>query len=344
MSERQTPCIAVDAAGGDLGPSVVVEGAVHALRELDGSARVTLFGDESVVKEELSRLGSGELPLSIVDAPEQIGMDEPAVAFRKKKNSSIAVATRMQRENKADAFVSAGNTGVVVAASLLSLGRLKGVDRPAIATVVPNEFGGCVMLDVGANAECKPIHLVQFGIMGSIYAKHFLGRNEPRVGLLNIGEEGTKGNDLAVESYKLLSESPLRFVGNVEGRDVFGGGADVVVCDGFTGNVLLKFMESVIDLLAGSVREQVSRAFRARVGAFFMKPTFDKLGRMLDYAEYGGAPLLGVNGVCIIGHGSSSAKAVKNAIKVAVRFVEKKVNDRIKDELGLYAGGKSEGS
>ncbi|KPJ61448.1 MAG: hypothetical protein AMJ46_01820 [Latescibacteria bacterium DG_63] len=344
MPERQTPRIAVDAAGGDLGPSVVVEGAVRALRELNGSAQVTLFGDESVVNSELSRLEHGDLPLSVVNAPEQIGMDEAAAAFRKKKNSSIAVATRMQKENQTDAFVSAGNTGVVVAASLLNLGRLKGVDRPAIATVVPNEFGGCVMLDVGANAECKPIHLVHFGIMGSIYAKHFLGRKEPRVGLLNIGEEGTKGNDLAVETYKLLSESPVRFVGNVEGRDVFGGGADVVVCDGFTGNILLKFMESVIDLLAGSLREQVSRAFRARIGAFFMRPTFEKLGQMLDYAEYGGAPLLGVNGVCIIGHGSSSAKAVKNAIKVAVRFVEKEVNDRIKEELGLYAGGKGEGS
>jgi glycerol-3-phosphate acyltransferase PlsX len=342
MPVRQTPRIAVDAAGGDLGSSVIVEGAVRALRELDGTARVTLFGDESVVKRELSRFNADELPLSIVDAPEQIGMDEPAVAFRKKKNSSIAVATRMQKEEKADAFVSAGNTGVVVAASLLSLGRLQGVDRPAIATVVPNEFGGCVMLDVGANAECKPIHLVHFGIMGSIYARHFLGRNEPRVGLLNIGEEGSKGNELAVEAHKLLSESPLRFVGNVEGRDVFGGGADVVVCDGFTGNVLLKFMESVIDLLAGSLREQVSRALRARIGAFFMRPTFAKLGRMLDYAEYGGAPLLGINGVCIIGHGSSSAKAVKNAIKVAVRFVEKEVNERIKEELNHYAGGKGE--
>jgi glycerol-3-phosphate acyltransferase PlsX len=340
MSERRIPCIAVDAMGGDLGSQVIVAGAVEAVRELNGAAEVILFGDEPIIKAEISKLEAGGLPLSVVHAPETIGMDETAVAFRRKRNSSIAVATRMQKDGKVDAFVSAGNTGVVVAASLLSLGRLSGVDRPAIATVVPNEFGGCVMLDVGANSECKPVNLVHFGIMGSIYARNFLNRKEPRVGLLNIGEENTKGSDLAVEAHRLLSESPLKFIGNVEGRDVFRGHADVVVCDGFTGNILLKFMESVIDLLAGSIREQVSAAFRNKVGALLMRPAFRKLERMLDYAEYGGAPLLGVNGVCIIGHGNSSAKAVKNAVKVAVRFVETRVNDIIRAELMLYTGGK----
>ncbi|MFH0778977.1 MAG: phosphate acyltransferase PlsX [Candidatus Eisenbacteria bacterium] len=349
MSQTRVPCIAVDAAGGDLGPSVIVEGAVRALKELNGSAEVMLFGDETVIREELTRLGTSghagsalqvsDLPLEIVHAPEQISMHEPAVAFRKKRNSSIAVATKMQKDNKADAFVSAGNTGVVVAASLLGLGRLAGVDRPAIATVVPNEYGGCVMLDVGANSECKPVHLVHFGIMGSVYAKQLLNKKEPRVGLLNIGEEATKGNDLAIEAHRLLSQSPLKFIGNVEGRDVFRGRADVVVCDGFTGNILLKFMESVIDLLAGSIREEASKAVRFKMGALLMKPAFKKLARTLDYAEYGGAPLLGINGVCIIGHGSSSAKAVKNAIKVAVRFVEEKVNDKIREEMSLYTGG-----
>jgi len=342
MPDRKTPRIAVDAMGGDLGSSVIVAGAIKALTELNGSAEVVLVGDEAVLKDELVRLGASGLPLRIVHAPETIGMDESAVAFRKKKNSSIAVATRMQKENKADAFVSAGNTGVVVAASLLSLGRLSGVDRPAIATVVPNEFGGCVMLDVGANSECKPVHMVHFGIMGSIYARKFLSRKEPRVGLLNIGEEGTKGNELAVEAHRLLSESPLNFIGNVEGRDVFRGRADVVVCDGFTGNILLKFMESVIDLLTSSVREEIARAFRHKVGVLLMRPAFRTLERTLDYAEYGGAPLLGVNSVCIIGHGSSSAKAIKNAIKVAVRFVETGVNEIIKKELGGYTGGKVE--
>ncbi len=340
MSDTRIPRIAVDAMGGDLGSSVVVAGAAEAVVELNGSAEVVLVGDESLIRDELAKLGAASLPLSIVHAPEPVGMDEPAAAFRKKKNSSIAVSTRMQKENKADAFVSAGNTGVVVAASLLSLGRLSGVDRPAIATVVPNEFGGCVMLDVGANSECKPVHLVHFGIMGSVYAKSFLGRKEPRVGLLNIGEENTKGNELAVEAHKLLSESPLKFVGNVEGRDVFRGRADVVVCDGFTGNILLKFMESVIDLLTSSVREEISRAFRHKLGAFLMKPAFRNLEKTLDYAEYGGAPLLGVNSVCIIGHGSSSAKAIKNAIRVAVRFVQTRVNDVIREELRVYAGGK----
>jgi glycerol-3-phosphate acyltransferase PlsX len=344
MSERKIPCIAVDAMGGDLGSSVIVAGAVQAARELKGAAEVILFGDGTLLEAELGKLNAKGLALSIVHAPESVGMDEPAVAFRRKRNSSIAVATRMQKEGKADAFVSAGNTGVVVAASLLSLGRLSGVDRPAIATVVPNEFGGCVMLDVGANSECKPVNLVHFGIMGSIYARNFLNRSEPRVGLLNIGEEETKGNELAIEAHKLLSESPLKFIGNVEGRDVFRGRADVVVCDGFTGNILLKFMESVIDLLAGSIREQVAEAFRNKVGALLMKPAFRKLERMLDYAEYGGAPLLGVNGVCIIGHGSSSSKAVKNAVKVAVRFVETRVNDIIRAELMLYTGGKVEGN
>ncbi len=342
MSQNRIPCIAVDATGGDLGSEVIVAGAVQAVRDLNGAAEVVLFGDERVIQAEVSKLGAGGLPLRIMHAPEVIGMEEAVVAFRKKRNSSIAVATKMQKEGKADAFVSAGNTGVVVAASLLGLGRLSGVDRPAIATVVPNEFGGCVMLDVGANSECKAVNLVQFGIMGSIYARNFLDRKEPRVGLLNIGEEATKGSDLAVEAHRLLSESPLKFIGNVEGRDVFRGRADVVVCDGFTGNILLKFMESVIDLLAGSIREEVAAAFRNKVGALLMKPAFKKLERTLDYAEYGGAPLLGVNGVCIIGHGSSSAKAVKNAIKAADRFVEKRVNDIIRDELMLYTGGKVE--
>ncbi|MBN1504831.1 MAG: phosphate acyltransferase PlsX [Candidatus Eisenbacteria bacterium] len=342
MSRNSIPCIAVDATGGDLGSQVIVAGAVQAARELKGAAEVVLFGDEHTMRVELSKLGTDGLPLRLIHAPEVIGMGEGAVAFRKKRNSSIAVATKLQKEGKADAFVSAGNTGVVVAASLLGLGRLSGVDRPAIATVVPNEFGGCVMLDVGANSDCKPVNLVQFGIMGSIYARNFLERPEPKVGLLNIGEEGTKGSDLAVEAHKLLSESPLKFIGNVEGRDVFRGRADVVVCDGFTGNILLKFMESVIHLLAASIREEVDSAFRNKVGALLMKPAFKRLERMLDYAEYGGAPLLGVDGVCIICHGSSSAKAVKNAVKAAVRFVETRVNDIIRDELTLYTGGKVE--
>jgi len=342
MSQNRIPCIAVDATGGDLGSQVIVAGAVRAVKDLAGAAEVILFGDEQVIGAEISKLDAGGLPVSIMHAPEMIGMDEGAVAFRKKRNSSIAVATKMQKEGKADAFVSAGNTGVVVAASLLGLGRISGVDRPAIATVVPNEFGGCVMLDVGANSECKPVNLVQFGIMGSIYARNFLDRKEPKVGLLNIGEEGTKGSDLAVEAHRLLSRSPLKFIGNVEGRDVFRGRADVVVCDGFTGNILLKFMESVVHLLTGTIREEVNAAFRNKVGALLMRPAFKKLERMLDYAEYGGAPLLGVNGVCIICHGSSSAKAVKNAVKAAVRFVDTRVNDIIRDELMHYTGGKVE--
>jgi glycerol-3-phosphate acyltransferase PlsX len=223
-----------------------------------------------------------------------------------------------------------------VAACQLRLRPLKAVDRPAIATWVPTRSGGCVLLDVGANSECKPYHMVQFAAMGAVYAEHILGRKEPRVGLLNIGEEASKGNELAQATYPLLAQqSGFQFVGNVEGRDIFRGAADVVVCDGFTGNVVLKFSESVVELLTMILRQEIHHDLRSKAGGFLLRPAFRRFRRQLDYAEYGGAPLLGINGVCIIAHGSSSPKAIKNAIRVAAEFVDHRINDLIE---GAIAG------
>jgi glycerol-3-phosphate acyltransferase PlsX len=327
--------IAVDAAGGDHAPGVVVEGAVAALREeRDARFSVALVGEEAAIRRELRRLPAGGLALRIVDAPERVEMsDAAAAAVRRKRNSSIAAGIAMLAEGSADAFVSAGHTGAVVAASLLRLGRLPGVLRPAIATVVPGFEGACVLLDVGANAECKPQHLAQFAALGAVYARRMLGVESPRIALLNMGEEPNRGNEIAQGGHALLAHSPLNFVGNVEGRDVFRGVADVVVCDGFTGNIVLKFAESVLGMVADHVRREVLRDARSRLGAFLLTPALERLRARLDAAEVGGAPLLGVDGVCIIAHGSSSAKAIKNAVKVAARFVRLRINQDIRLDL-----------
>jgi len=327
--------IVIDAMGGDEAPAVEVEGAVEALRGGDVKTELILVGDEPRVRQELQRLGVAPGPrLRIEHAPERIEMGEdPARQVRRKKGSSISVAMRLLKERAADGLVSAGNTGAVVASSLLQLGRIRGVRRPAIATFLPTPTGGAIILDVGANSDCTPQNLVQFGVMGEIYARRVLGRKNPKVGLLNIGEESTKGNKLVQTSYPLLAASGLNFVGNVEGRDVFRGAADVVVCDGFVGNVVLKFSESVIHLLTSLIREQIGDDLRNRLGALLMKPVFRSLSQQLDYAEYGGAPMLGIDGVVIIAHGSSSPKAIKNAIFVAARFAKERINDHIRNEL-----------
>lgn len=327
--------IVVDAMGGDDAPSVEVEGAVAAVREGGLDADVVLVGDEPAIRQELERLGAGrESRLAVEHAPERIEMgQDPARQVRRKKGSSIAVATRMLKEGSADGLVSAGNTGAVVASSLLTLGRIEGARRPAIATFLPSPTGGAVLLDAGANSDCTPGHLLQFGVMGSIYARRVMGRENPKVGLLNIGEESSKGNKLVQTAYPLLAQSSLNFVGNVEGRDVFHGGADVVVCDGFVGNVVLKFSESVIHLIMRLIREEIGDDLRHRLGGLLMRPVFRSLSQQLNYEEYGGAPLLGVDGVVIISHGSSSAKAIKNAIHVAIRFAQERINDHIRTEL-----------
>ncbi|GJM45039.1 MAG: phosphate acyltransferase [Gemmatimonadota bacterium] len=327
--------IVVDAMGGDGAPAIEVAGAVDVLRDADLKAEVILVGDEAVLRAELKRIGfHDDRRLSIVHASERIEAGEDvARQVRRKKDSSISVATRLLKDGRADGLVSAGSTGAVVASSLLTLGRIRGVRRPAIATFLPSPTGGAVLLDAGANSDCTPAHLLQFGVMGSIYARCVMGRDNPKVGLLNIGEESSKGNKLVQTSYPLLEASPLNFVGNVEGRDVFHGGADVVVCDGFVGNVVLKFSESVMHLIMRLIREEIGDDLRHRLGGLLMKPVFRSLSQQLDYEEYGGAPLLGVNGVVIISHGSSSAKAIKNAIHVAIRFAQEGINDHIQTEL-----------
>ncbi len=331
--------IAVDAMGGDRAPAVVVEGAMAYVRErgAHGAAapgELVLVGDEPLVRAELGRLGVDSPPFPIVHAPERVDMGEAAAtSARRKPNSSIAVCARLVKEGQAQAMVSAGNTGAVVAVSQLRLRPLPAVDRPAIAAIIPTQKGTCVLLDVGANSDCKPNHLLQFAAMGAVYARVILARPEPRVGLLSIGEESSKGNELVLATHPLLGKSPLRFVGMVEGRNIFRGAADVVVCDGFTGNVVLKFGESVVELLTTRLKREIMSDARSRLGAWVLRPAFARFKRDLDYAEYGGAPLLGVNGVVIIAHGSSSPKAIKNAIRVAAESVDHHMNELIVEAL-----------
>jgi len=320
--------IAVDAMGGDFAPAEIVKGASLAARE---GVDILLVGREADLRRELGQYPAGS-HMEIVDAPEVVEMGEhPALAIRQKRNSSISVATRLCKDGKAAAVVSAGNTGAQMAAALFSLGRLPGIDRPAIATILPTLAGGTLVLDSGANADCKPQHLLQFAMMGGIYSHRVLGVSSPRVGLLNIGAEETKGNELVVEAYQLLRQSSLNFVGNVEGREILEGPADVIVCDGFVGNVLLKFAEGLGSALLGMLKENLQQSLRTKIGAALAIPAFQAVKKAMDYAEYGGAPLLGVNGVSIICHGSSKAKAIKNAISVAQRCVQ----NRFVDELAL---------
>jgi glycerol-3-phosphate acyltransferase PlsX len=325
--------IAVDAMGGDTGPRVVVSGAIDAARARPGEIKLLLVGREEVIRPLVRDVDPSWV--EVVPASENIEMNEPpAQAIRRKKDASISVALRLIREGRADAMVSAGNTGAVVASSLLTIGRLHGISRPAISTLWPNKQRGAVVLDVGANHECTPKNLVQFAIMGSVFARYQIGVERPRVGLLNIGEEKSKGNDLVRDSYALLeADERVHFVGNVEGRDVFDGAADVVVCDGFVGNVILKFSESIYSFLAHLVRDEIRRGMMAKAGALLMKRAFGSVRAQLDYAEYGGAPLLGVKGVVIISHGKSSSRAIRNAILVAVKSVNANVNQHIEDQF-----------
>jgi len=319
--------IALDAMGTDSHPEVEVQGAIEALRELPGEFEVVLVGDREVVEARLAQ--SGEYPrarLSVVHASQSIAPGEaPAAAVRRKQDSSIVVGLTLQREGKADAFVSAGSTGAVMAASLFILRPLPGVDRPAVATLLPTVSEPVLMLDSGANVDSKPQHLVQFAHLGVVYAMDVLGRPVPRVGLLNIGEEPEKGNELAVEAHRLLAESGLDFIGNVEGRDVIRGVCDVLVTDGFVGNVLLKFYESV----AGFVYEVATGSPPPPPG---QAPS--KLWEALDYTTYGGAPLLGVNGVSIICHGGSPPVAIRNAIGMAMQAVQTDMVGHIQQQLG----------
>jgi glycerol-3-phosphate acyltransferase PlsX len=323
--------IAVDAMGGDFGPRVIVEGAVKASE--DYHLEVILVGVEELIKKEFDKLRSSKAEVTIINAPEAIGMGEGIFSFRKKKRSSILVAAQLVKERSADAFVSTGNTAAVVYISKKILGALKGVDRPALALLVPTLKGLTLLIDVGANANCLPHHLEQFAIMGRIFMESVLGLSNPRIGLMSIGEESTKGNDLTKEAFERLQTSPLNFIGNVEGKDIYSGKADVIVSDGFTGNVALKASEGVVEALFSMARHEVMKNILARIGFFLMKRNLTKLFKKVDYSEYGGAHLLGLNGVCIVGHGRSNSLAVKNAVRVAKDFVANRVQEKIQQEL-----------
>ncbi len=326
--------IAVDAMGGDFAPKEIVRGAVDAAKKYD--CEIVLIGDEEQIRAELHGADPAALRISIVHASEVIGMNEhPAEAVRSKKDSSVVVATRLVKEGSCDAVFSAGSTGAAVAAAQLILHRIRGVGRPSIATPMPTPDGVTLMLDSGANVDSKPEHLVQSAVMGSLYAQHVFGIEHPRVGLLNIGEEETKGNEQAKETYPMLRAEPnIRFCGNAEGRDVPKGNFDVVICDGFVGNVVLKFAEGLAKTILGLIREEIRGAgLMAKLGALLLMPTLRRLGKRLDVREYGGAPLLGVNGYCVIGHGSSDAKSVASAIGVTVDYVNGRVLDQIRDAL-----------
>ncbi|MBI3356980.1 MAG: phosphate acyltransferase PlsX [Nitrospirae bacterium] len=324
--------IALDAVGGDHGPAPCIEGALQAAKEVD--VEVILVGDETILKRECDRLSCLDSRLSIRHAPQVVGMHEsPAAMARKKRDSSIWIATELVKNGEADALVSPGNTGASMVASFFVLGLTKGVERPAIATSLPTVTGEAIMLDVGANVDCSAKDLEQFALMGNEYGKHLFGKPNPRVGLLSIGEEDSKGNEVTKEAFKLLKAGSLNFVGNVEGRDVYSGTADVVVCDGFIGNVALKISEGVAEMIKKLLLSEISDSFLGRLAYPLIAGPLLNLKRKIDYAEFGGAPLLGVNGITMICHGRSSAKAIKNAIRRAKGMAEGRVRERIQRNI-----------
>ncbi|HEY3315874.1 MAG TPA: phosphate acyltransferase PlsX [Bacillota bacterium] len=312
--------VAVDAMGGDKAPSEIVKGALAAATARD-DLEIILVGRPEDIDLELAAAG-GRARVSQVPASEVIGTDEPPVqAIRRKKDSSINVGTRLIKEGRADAFVSAGSTGAFMASALLTVGRIKGVERPALATVVNTIDGrGTVLLDVGANVDCSPSNLLTYALMGSIYAERVLGREKPGVGLINVGLEENKGSILTKEAFALLKEAPINFVGNVEAREILNGRVDVIVCDGFVGNAIIKTAEGIVQGLLGMIKEEITRGGVRKLAAAALKPAFARVKKRLDYAEYGGAPFLGVSGAFIKCHGSSGARAIENGVRVAAEF------------------------
>lgn len=327
--------IAVDGMGGDRAPGVVVDGVVEAASELGHD--IILVGDEGALKKELARHKGCSRKITVHHAAEVVGMDEAATtSIRKKKDSSITVCVDLIKQGAADAMVSAGNTGAVVCAAAFSLGLLPGVERPGIAIVFPMLSGPGMIIDAGANIDPKPTHLLQYGLMADAYSKKILGYSNPRIGLLNIGEEETKGTDFAKETHGLLNESRLNFIGNVEGRDIYTGKCDVIICDGFLGNVVLKVSESVAFTIVEFLKRELKKSLLTKLSVLLAKSAFRDFKKKIDYSEYGGAPLLGVNGDVIIAHGSSNKKAIKNAIRVAAEFSEKAVNAQIMEEINKW--------
>jgi phosphate acyltransferase len=331
--------IAIDAMGSDRAPKPEVEGAILAARNYD--VEVLLVGKEHAIRSELAHHAAARgLPIHVVPAAEVIGMDEHNVAqaVRNKRDSSIRVGARLVRDGKADGFVSAGNTGAVMATAKLVLGALPGVDRPALAGAFPTSAGTVsLVLDVGANVDCKPANLEQFAVMGDIYYRTIFNTHKPRVGLLSIGEEDSKGNQLTKETAPLLRNLPLNYVGNVEGRDLYNGTVDVIVCDGFIGNVALKVSEGLVVAVRTLLKDSLRSTLTRQMGYLLSRRAFDDFKKRMDYTEYGGAPLLGIKGVCIVAHGSSNANAIKNAIRVAAEMADRRITDTISAEIASAA-------
>ncbi|HGE70525.1 TPA: phosphate acyltransferase PlsX [Candidatus Poribacteria bacterium] len=325
--------IAVDAMGGDNAPGVVVEGSILAAREYP--FEILLVGPQAILEGYLKNYNIGKEKISLINATQYVLMDEiPADAVRKKRDSSMHVCARLIKSGRADAMVTAGNTAAALAISRSILGKLKGVSRPALASIIPNMNDATILLDVGANAgSCMPEHLLEFALMGDIYSREVLGKDKPRIGLLSVGEERTKGSSITKEALPLLEKAPINFIGNVEGKEIVNGGADVVVCDGFVGNAILKFAEGASVMFFHVIKTEINRSLSAKIGMLLAKKALKAFTKKLDYENYGGAPILGINGACIIGHGKSSANAIKSAIRVASEFVSRDVNKSIEKSL-----------
>jgi len=324
--------------GGDNAPHDVVHGGVEAARAAKGDLEVVMVGDEETIRQQLQRhFHLQDLRISVVHASQTISMEEaPASAVKQKTDASITVAMRLHKEGKVDAVVSAGSTGAIMTSALFTLKRMPGVRRPAITTFLPTEKGRMLLLDVGANVENKPQDLVQFAIMASTYYSHLFDEPHPTVGLLNIGHEAIKGNEMTQQAYALLSTAPVHFIGNVEGGDLLHGVANVVVCDGFVGNVVLKFGESLLSMFTSNLRRISRKYLFSQLGAVMMKPTFDGIRKIFDYQEYGGAPMLGVQGICFKAHGRSTPRAIRNAVLAAKKMADGNINDRIQEEIQAF--------
>jgi glycerol-3-phosphate acyltransferase PlsX len=324
--------IAVDAMGGDFAPQNIVEGAFKAAKE--HGVKIVLVGDEDQVSREISKYPTSKLPIYLHHTPHVVAMhDSPSTVLRRMKESSIKVAIDLEKEGQVNGVVSAGNSGAAMALAMFLFKKLEGVDRPAIATIHPAIKGSTVLIDSGGNVDCKPSHLVQFALMGDAYAKYILCENEPRIGLLSNGEEESKGNELTREVHEILSKMDINYIGYVEGRDLNSGEVDVIVCDGFVGNVALKISEGLWETVHGILKWEAKDNLRAKVAYFFMRRAIRRLEKRFDYSEYGGAPLLGVNGNCVICHGASNGKAIMNAILLASSLAKNKLNEHLIQEL-----------
>lgn len=324
--------IAIDGMGGDNAPQEIVAGAIEAARAYN--FEIVLVGDQNLLRSELEKHRNVPKGVRIHHAGSFIRMDESAaLSVRKKKDASIAICADLAKEGLVDAIVTAGHTGAAVVACTLKLRLLEGVERPGIGILFPTLGTPTFLIDVGANIDVKPAHLLQYAIMGDVYFRYLLRKNRPSIGILNIGEEESKGTEFIKEAHQLLNKSQVHFIGNVEGRDIFNGKVDIVVCDGFVGNVVLKVAESIADVVGKLLKAKIKESWISMVGALLAKPAFDALRKEVDYAEYGGAPLLGINGTCIISHGSSNARAIRNAIRVAGEFVKYEINQHIMESI-----------